>query len=1064
MPAAIIDNPILNSPFAEPSSHWELDENGIPTGIVANGRRRSEFIVPVPPPKHKVAAQASLGLEDEYGKRQANDYINEIRGKVTQWRTLGEQGLRPLTSITIRLLRHWRELGRTRPLFFCQLEAIETAIWLAEVAPRSEIDRLHTLNAEANPDLLRIAFKLATGAGKTTVMGMLIAWQTLNAREKRGSTRFTDAFLIVAPGLTVRDRLRVLLPADPANIYTALDLVPREMRDDLQRARVVITNFHAFRKRETLEAPKLAKAILAGRTGTAERPETDGQMIQRVCKELLGRKRVIVINDEAHHCYREKVDAKTKFDTEARAEAKKNNAAARLWISGIEALQCVIGQKVQVYDLSATPFFLRGSGYPEGTLFPWVVSDFSLIDAIECGVVKVPRVPVQDLPGADEPIYRHVYKHIRDELPKVGRSKQTRQLEPDELPSQLTGAMHALYGHYRRVFDNWAESGGITPPVFIVVCNNTATSKLVHDWIAGYEKTEATPDGTEHRILVPGNLSLFSNITDAGAGQRRLADRPVTVLIDSEELESGDALSDSFRKLAATEIDAFKRELRARGRHADAETITDSDLLREVMNTVGQLGRLGEPIRCVVSVSMLTEGWDARTVTHVLGVRAFGTQLLCEQVIGRALRRVSYDPVGQDEAGNAMFAPEFADVLGIPFSFVPANSKADYTPPKKITQVRAVLPEREALEIRFPRVIGYRTVLPPGRVTASFTRESRLAITPEDAPPEAINAAIVGSEQKLSLDDLRDWRDATIAFHLAGHTLRAWFRDSEDQLKPWLFPSLLAITRRWMAECLTCTGRTFPAYLLWRDIGDKAAERIYRACIESAAGASTLRAILDPYNEAGSSAHVGFGTTKTNFWTPRADKCQLNLIVCDKNWEAASSQALDEMPEVLRYVKNDHLGFEVPYVDGSTEHRYRPDFIAVIDDGHGPDDPLHLIVEMKGRQTPQDDAKHDTARTLWIPAVNALARFGRWDFVRAEGPFAVDEVIRGHLASRESNPREGEFWRPLDVDRLITEQGVGNSARYEALSQASPMTPDDAQTLRNAVATNRAWQRARRGR
>jgi type III restriction enzyme len=267
-------------------------------------------------------------------------------------------------------------------------------------------------------------------------------------------------------------------------------------------------------------------------------------MILRVCRELLGRRRILVLNDEAHHCYREKVGGDGKLDAEARNEAKKNNAAARLWISGIEALQRAVKQKVQVYDLSATPFFLRGSGYPEGTLFPWVVSDFSLIDAIECGIVKAPRVPVQDLPGADEPIYRHIYKHIRDKLPKAGRGKQTNALSPEALPSQLIGAMQALYGHYAKVFANWRDKGGPTPPVFIVVCNNTATSKLVYDWIAGYERTESGPDGGERTVIVPGQLALFSNVEDAGPGQRRMAARPQTILIDSEDRPSTTPRSD----------------------------------------------------------------------------------------------------------------------------------------------------------------------------------------------------------------------------------------------------------------------------------------------------------------------------------------------------------------------------------------------------------------------------------------------------------------------------------------------------------------------------------------
>jgi type III restriction enzyme len=999
-----IDNPILNSPFAEPARHWVLDDNGVPTGVPADGRRRSEFVVPVPPARHQVRAQAALDLEDEYGQRKANDYINEVRTKVGNWRKLGDAGLRSsVTPVTARLLQYWRDPARSRRLFFCQIEAVETAIWLAEVAPKAELDRLATLNAEANPELFRIALKLATGAGKTTVMAMLIAWQTLNVARARASRSFTDAFLVIAPGITVRDRLRVLQPSDPASVYAQHDIVPRDMRDDLQRARIVITNYHAFQRRETLEAPKLAKEVLGGRSGPVSMLETEGQMIQRVCKALLGRKRIIVLNDEAHHCYRERVaEDAGKLDAESKAEAKKNNAAARLWITGIETLQRVVGQRAQVYDLSATPFFLRGSGYPEGTLFPWVVSDFSLIDAIESGIVKVPRVPIQDLPGADEPLYRHIYKHIS--LPKAGRGKQAQPLDPEKLPPLLTGALFSLYGHYAKVFANWQERGGATPPVFIVVCNNTATSKLVYDWIGGYEKTERAADGSERTVLVPGKLALFSNVEDGGPDGRRMASRPRSILIDSEELESGEALSDTFRKLAAPEIEAFKRDLRVRGRHAEAEKLTDADLLREVMNTVGQAGRLGEQIRCVVSVSMLTEGWDARTVTHVLGVRAFGTQLLCEQVIGRALRRVSYDPVGTDAAGNGMFDAQYAEVLGIPFSFVPANSAADYTPPKKTTRVEAVLPGREAQEIRFPRVIGYRTVLPPGRLIASFTPESRLTISPKDAPPTAINAAIVGPEVRLSLDDLKTQRDATIAFHLAGHTLRTWFRDQEDNLKPWLFPSLLAITRRWMAECLACTGGTFPAYLLWRAIGDKAAERLYRACVEGAAGAGTLRPIMDPYNETGSSRFVGFGTTKTNFFTPRADRCQINLVVCDGDWEAACAQSLEEIPEVLRYVKNDRLGFEVPYVHGGEEHRYRPDFIAMLDDGAGPADPLHLVLEVKGERDDKDDAKHGTMHALWVPAVNAAGRYGRWDFLRLDSPYETADAIRRHLAARLPAP------------------------------------------------------------
>ena len=989
---ATIDNPILNSPYAEPTRHWELDDTGVPVATWAEGRRRSEYIVPVPPPRHQHVAQGTLELDAEYGKPKSNDYVNELRAKVGAWRNLPRsQQERSVTPVTAQLLRHWRNPERERRLFFCQIEAAETAIWLAEVAPRAEHDRLRAWNADANPALFRIALKLATGAGKTTVMAMLIAWQTLNRARMPGSSRFTDAFLVVSPGITIRDRLRVLMPSDPSNTYTLHDLVPQDQRDTLQHARVVITNYHAFQRRETIEAPKLTKTILGGRDGPVQTLESEGMMIQRVCGDLLARKQIVVLNDEAHHCYRERQSTRqARVATEDRSEAKRNNEAARLWISGIEALQRVMKRQVAVYDLSATPFFLRGSGYDEGELFPWVVSDFSLIDAIECGIVKVPRVPVQDLPGGSEPIYRHVYKYVRDELPKPNRGKAATPPDPDKLPGPLQGALNALYGHYEKVFAEWQQGSSGTPPVFIVVCNNTTTSKWLYDHISGYHRAEG-----DQEVIVPGKLKLLSNVLDTDdPAARRFLDRPNTILIDSAQLESGEALSDEFRRFAGSEIEAFKRDLRARGQHDKAELMTDADLLREVMNTVGQQGRLGEQIRCVVSVSMLTEGWDARTVTHVLGVRAFGTQLLCEQVIGRALRRVSYDSFAVDAFdGEPRLTPEYADVLGIPFTFIPANSSASYQPPRPLTTIRAVLPEREALTIEFPRVIGYRTVLPPERLHAKFSEESRLRVTPETAPPTARNEAIVGEGVTLSLDDLKQARELSIAFYLAGHALRTWFRDAEGTLKPWLFPQLLTITRNWMAECLSTPG-TFPGYLLWRGPADLAVERIYRACVEGAGGAGELRPILDPYNDTGSSRHVRFQTTKTNLYATRADKCQIDRIVLDSDWEQAAAQTLEEMPEVLRYVRNEKLDFEVPYVDGSEEHRYRPDFIAVVDDGHGADDPLHLVLEVKGRRDARDDAKHDTMRALWLPAVNALGRFGRWQFLMVDGPYEVAEKIR----------------------------------------------------------------------
>ncbi len=647
------DDPILNSPYAYPDMHWELID-GQPTEKIVANRRCAEFITPISKSKkQKTSKQQELelgtddGLSTDKQKYDEIPIINELRTYVDEWRKWPNSNEWQVTPETARLLQHWRhhEFQGIRP-FFCQVEAVEVAIWLTEVAPKSATGKkflahLENASAEANPEIMRLALKLATGAGKTTVMAMLIAWQTINAARRPASKEFTKGFLIVTPGITIRDRLRVLMPNSPDSYYDSRELVPSDMAGDLQKAKIVITNYHSFKLRERIDLAKGTRGALEGWRGDKMQTlETEGQMLQRVMPELMGMKNILVLNDEAHHCYREKPqpdedDSELKGDD--RKEAEQNNEAARLWISGIEAVNRKLGV-ANVIDLSATPFFLRGSGYLEGTLFPWTMSDFSLMDAIECGIVKLPRVPVADnVPGGDMPKFRERWKHIGSKMPKKGRAKAgDKEYDPLSIPRLLESALGALYGHYEKTFDLWQEAGIRVPPCFIVVCNNTSTSKLVHDYISGFERIDDNGNAT----LENGRLPLFRNFDEHG---NRLA-RPRTLLIDSRQLESGDALDSNFRNLAGDEIERFRQEIVQRsGNIRDGESISDSDLLREVMNTVGKVDRLGESIRCVVSVSMLTEGWDTNTVTHVLGVRAFGTQLLCEQVIGRALRRQSYD-------------------------------------------------------------------------------------------------------------------------------------------------------------------------------------------------------------------------------------------------------------------------------------------------------------------------------------------------------------------------------------------------------------------------------------
>jgi type III restriction enzyme len=675
-------------------------------------------------------------------------------------------------------------------------------------------------------------------------------------------------------------------------------------------------------------------------------------------------------------------------------EAKTRDEEARIWISGVEAVRAKIGLKA-VYDLSATPFFLSGSGYPECPLFPWVVSDFSLIDAIEAGIVKIPRVPVSDdsMTG-DQPTYRDLWLRIREDLPKKGRKTDALTGEP-KLPVELQGALLSLYGNYKKYHrlrqqNGEARASGVTPPVFIVVCNNTNVSKLVFDFIGGWEKLIG-----EKKIAQAGQLPIFRNDDGNGAWLHR----PNTILVDSQQLESGNSMSDDFKKLAAREIEEFKTEYRARFPGRDAENLTDEDLLREVMNTVGKTGKLGEHVKCVVSVSMLTEGWDTNTVTHVLGLRAFSTQLLCEQVVGRALRRMSY---AVNKKGH--FDPEYAEIYGVPFSFIPCSGA---TKEPKLgplpTRVRA-MESRIGCEITFPRLLGYRYDITGERLTATFTDESILTLSTAEIPTSTENAPIVGQSSFHTLDDLKRHRSNEVAFALAKLMLEKYFRDDDGNDKPWLFPQLLGIAKRWLAECVILKDNTFVQLLLLLEYAHDAADRIYKAIVASTDGTASLKPILRPFDSTGSTRYVDFDTTRPVFAT-REDKCHISHVVADtESWEQKMAEALEDMPEVIRYVKNHNLSFNIPYTLNGEEKNYIPDFIACIDDDHGPGDLLNLIVEVTGQKRKDKAAKVATARTLWVPAINNHGGFGRWAFVEVADPWDAQNLIRGILRYAEVEP------------------------------------------------------------
>ncbi|MCB9475326.1 MAG: DEAD/DEAH box helicase family protein [Deltaproteobacteria bacterium] len=997
MDNTFFEAPILNSPYKAPTQHWELDKDGQPTQKINPIRRNADFVTPIPKPqkrKKSASAQQNIDLGRDQGLSSENQIydlaqkINEVRRYVGMWRSLPSPNSWGVTPETARLLQHWRshQFADIRP-FFCQVEAVETIIWLTEVAPhgnkahRAIVEHLKSANEEANPGLARLALKLATGAGKTTVMAMIIAWQTVNAVRRANSKTFTRGFLIVTPGLTIKDRLRVLQPNDPDSYFRTRELVPNDMLPDLQRAKIIITNYHAFKLREKLEASKGTRSLLQGRGEPINTVETEGEMLQRVMPELMGMKNVLVLNDEAHHCYREKPGDPDEVEAkgEDRKEADRNKEAARLWISGLEIVQRKLGIS-RVVDLSATPFFLRGSGYAEGTLFPWTMSDFSLMDAIECGIVKLPRVPIADnIPGGEMPMYRDLWTHIKGKMPKKGRGKAA-TLDPLSLPTQLQTALEALYGHYEKTFEYWEKEKIGVPPCFIIVCNNTSTSKLVYDFISGF--TFEKEDGTQG--FHNGRLELFRNFDEYGNPHAQ----PYTLLIDSEQLESGEALDKNFRDAAKDEIERYRREIVERGgTRQQAESVTDQELLREVMNTVGKPGRLGSDIRCVVSVSMLTEGWDANNVTHILGVRAFGTQLLCEQVIGRALRRQSYEVNAEGK-----FDVEYADVLGIPFDFTAKPVTAPPQKPKPTVQVKAVRPERDHLEIRFPNVDGYLVERPEERLSAEFTDDSTLELTPTlVGATETKNSGIIGKPVDLNLAHTKDMRRSTIVFELTTALVTTHFRDSDGELEYSLFGQLKSIVKEWLDKHLVCKGETYPAQLKYKMIAEMACERIAAAITRKHIDSTPPKAILNPYNPSGSTAYVSFSTSKTDRWTTDPSKCHINYVILDSDWEAEFCRVAEAHPKVRAYVKNHSLGFEVPYRMGGEKRRYRPDFIVDVDDGRGEDDPLHLVVEIKGIRGDDAKIKKETMDTYWIPGVNRLGDYGRWAFAEFTDVYAMQD-------------------------------------------------------------------------
>lgn len=1005
-----IDNPIINGPFDEPERYFEMGPDG-PTGQVLSGRRRSESWIPVPAArkdKGKGQVQEALDFDLTGERREENPLINRIRSEVDAWREHGYLGATPITR---KFLEHWADPSRgSERVLFCQREAAETAIYLTEIAGRSRESRsqmatanlrkpIDEANAIHNARLPRMAHKMATGTGKTVVMGMLIAWQTINHEHSKRDARFTNRFLVVTPGITIRDRLRVLYPNDIENVYQARDLVPPDLWPQLLTARISITNYHTFLPRDRQEIKGVStttRKILTHGKNADPFKETEADVVSRVLRDIGSARgdgpKLMVINDEAHHCYMDK-PIEAKLDS----EEQDRNEEARVWFKGLQAIHRKVGIK-SIIDLSATPYYLGGSGYAEGYIFPWTVSDFSLMDAIESGVVKVPRLPIDDDAAGPQVSYLNLWDQAGKLLPKR-KTKDAVDGSGWQIPAVLEGALRSLYRSYEKSFEHWREnlaSHGEPPPVMIIVCPNTIVSKLVYEWVAG---VDVSIPGDDSGTLVPkdGNLSLFSNVE----GGRWLG-RPPTLLIDSARLESGEALTPDFKAAAAREIEVFKNEIRRRDPGADVEKLTDEDILREVMNTVGKPGRLGADTRCVVSVAMLTEGWDANTVTHILGIRAFTSQLLCEQVVGRGLRRRNY-AVNDD----GKFEAEYAQVYGVPFSFVAGEPGPEPKPAPPALRVASV-PGREHLRIRFPKLDGYRIEIPDEDLNFDVDHAQPLEIKREDVALWTESAGIVGV---VEVQDLRaeyeSKREQEVAFAIAKQVVDDHLRRG-GEARPWLFPRTVDVTREWMRSKLKLEPDVPIGFLMIAERQREAAEAVYRSIVTyPETRRERLKPMIRPFDPIGDTGSVSFFTRKPAVPT---EKSEVGYVVLDghggggNTWEQLLATECELSSDVYSYVKNDHVGFVIPYVHKGISHNYFPDFlIHLTDQGDGLD--RYLIVEVSGSQKSPGPTrvKAETARNQWCTSVNNHGGFGRWGYLEVTDPTTIRARLNEAIKSLRSN-------------------------------------------------------------
>jgi len=941
--AASIEKLIINSPHAEPTQYWFYDRENRDF-YIKDGRRPAGYVMATPNSK----------AFDDPGIFVEIDTVNQIRPRVKAWREAGYPGV---TGITKRLLEHWQdpEERKDRRFFFCQLEAIETLIWLTE-APAAEKVGID-IKGDGG-EIERWCSKMATGSGKTIIMSMIIAWNFLNKVTNPTDARFSKYALIVAPGLTVKSRLQVLLPTNEENYYEEFNIVPASLMDKLRQGKIIIHNWHslAWDTQEKIDS-KIEKGQLRS-VDKRQRIEISGEAyVKQVLGEMSNARNIIVINDEAHHAWRVNPEAEGKYQ---RIGSDKDSAEeATIWIGGLDRIHKQRGI-LKCFDLSATPFSPSGKKAAEESLYSWIVSDFGLNDAIESGLVKTPRVVVRDDSERTKELKSRLYHIYMDDEVKDDINRKAEETEP--LPDLVINAYYLLGKDWLEAKKDWEKSGHKVPPVMITVANRTETSSRIKYAF------------DHNQILIP-----------------ELCVPEKTLQIDSKVLNEAESETEAVQVVVETTDEESEEATPKLTKKQQAE------LLRQTVDSVGKIGAPGEQVQNVISVGMLSEGWDAKTVTHIMGLRAFSSQLLCEQVIGRGLRRVSYD-VGDD----GLFEAEYVNIFGVPFTFLP-HEGGDGPPPPPPPPKTKIEPVQDKIEheISWPNILRidhvYRPVL-----QLDWSKVRTLEIDPYESITEAELAAIISGKANDKVKSLigleqiaEDTRVQTIVFRIASTIYNSEKRPDWKGSKEVFLAQVVRLVEQFIeSDRITVKHDLFHQDNSKRKIliilnMNKIIQHIWTQI--RAENTEKLSAVFDKERPIRSTGDMRtWFTSKPCEWL---DKSHISHCVYDSGWEASEAYFLEKSDLVKSFVKNDHLGFFILYNFNGVIRKYYPDFMIRLINGE------YLILETKGVDNQQNQTKRYFLNE-WVKAVNTHGGFGKWHWDVSFHPADINEKLKKCLETQ----------------------------------------------------------------